>query len=776
MHQVGSLRFALLVTWLIGMPLTAEAVHLRGAVRQVGYPGSRTDAFSSGAHHWRPGEWTPIRIELTNDDADRFLGWIEMRQTDRDGDEVLARRQVSVEGTRSFWLCIPAGTAPDTFHIRVHEEDGRLAPLYDNSGNRLDCLRPLMAIDSVPREAWTLLDISSHPLTQLDVATRDIEFVREWVVLRSAPDAIPDQLAGLMMVDTIVWDRADPSVMDIAQLNALIAWTRMGGRLVLGVERTWELVTRSRLAPLLPGRLDGTASFSEPPPWLEQFLGIGMFDAARDRLDPPLLYSPLTRPDLTADAEILVPADDPDEPLASDAHLLVVRRPFGRGEVVLVTASLADLLSHGRRNGPMLHELFETRYASQRDAMHRHRWRPQTDLFGAVQAGTGFGVTAGAYLLIAFLFVVAYVGLNVGGSWIWLDRKKATRYAWIAFAGVALVGSAVSLTAVKWIRGWTYSVEEVSIVDGHAGQAEAVTTSFFGLKAPTHTRIDLRLPADERDPEHLTGDAPLLAPFPANPQWSVSRFAASEHYEAAATIGELRSVPTRATLRQFEARWAGTIDGQLEASLQRVHEGTSELTAHSWIENKLGIDLTDCYLLVAGRNVAPDRRHRHLGISVYAVGHLANGQRVTWADLALRAGSGSPTLRPTMLGQVLEHDWLGDFVRLSRRSEVRYDAAPVSAERGHLTRALLALTFFDEIDIPTLIGDNHELIRSYGQCLDRSNALTRGRAMLVGFSDRPGPARLHLRPADRPTGSWRPLTPERAATMYRILIPIEAAP
>lgn len=790
MRPVGSVLAALVGLWLGSMPLTAEAVHLRGTVRQVGFPGVRTEGFAGTAHYCRPGEWVPIRVELTNDDGDRFLGWIEVRQRDRNGDAVVSRRQVSVEGTRAFWLCVPAGVhpGPEAFQVRVQSQDGRLAALFDDGGEWLDRLRSTLMVEPAPREAWMLLDISARPLAQLGVVDGDVEFAQEWIVLRSAPEAIPDQAAGLVMADTIVWDKADPSVMDLAQLDALIEWTRLGGRLVLGVERTWELVGRSRLAPLLPARLKGTAALSAPPAWLTRFLGIGTFDVNSEELDPPLTYCPVTEADLADNTEVAVPAADTGDSPAPDGPLLVVRRPFGRGEVVLVTASLADLLHHGRRNGPMLHQLFETRYASSPEDQQGYMWQRETDLFSAIQARTGFGVTASLYLLVAFAFVVIYTALNVGGGWAWLKRRMATRYAWVAFAALGLVGSGVSLVAVKWIRGWTYRVEEVTIVDGSADSSEAVATCFFGLKAPTHTKIDLRVPADWRHPDDLDADSPLLTALPADPSRIVSHFAASEQYEALAPIGELRSVPTRATVRQFEARWAGPIGGQVAAGLHRLHEGTVELAASSWIENKLGVDLRNCYLLVASRDLEPDRPHRDLLIFVYALGDLLNGQRVTWTDLAaLQAESGAKPaqatgtapaslVRPTQLRRVLQREWLRDLVALSEPDDTWPEEPPLPVQEAFFTRALLALTVFEEIDTQSLLSDFQALVRSYGQRLDRSDALTRTRALLVGFSDRPGPARLCLRPTDRPTAAWRPLTPNQATTMYRIALPIAEMP
>jgi len=782
-------RFVLISGCIAVLSLPVRAAHLRGRIVQVGFPGTRLGSGYSGVHYYRSGEWIPVQVELTNDDGDIFTGTIEVRQPDRDGDEVYARREVVVQGTRRFWLYVPGGPghiAPYWFHVRVYDRAGGPAPMFDDGGQAIDHLEPSMMLDPAQDEARIVLDISSRPLARLDLKSKDVEFVHDWIVVRSAPERIPDQKVGLMMVDTIVWDEVDPSVMDIGQLNALVGWTRLGGRLVLGVQRDWDRVVKSKLGSLLPARLHGTSTMDELPPWMRSFLGIGGFDTDRGGLRPPLVYCPVSRSDLAPGAEVLVPSAEVMDSSKGSGTLLMTRRPFGRGEVVLVAASLRDLLYHGRRNRQMLCELLEARYQPAR----RNRntvggfYPLENDLFEAILAGTGFGVTASLYLLLAFGFVLVYIAVATGGSWLWLKRRGRVRYAWLAFALVALAGSAVSQAGVRWIRGLRYHVHELSFVDGRAGLGEVTVTSFFGLKAPTHERIDVRVPADWQTPDLLEGDAPLLAAIPPVEDF-LSFYAASQQYEAVAPIGELRGVPTRATLKQFEARWAGAIQGRVDARLRYLRAGTVELTPDSWVQNNLGVDLADCYLFVTSQNIRPDRPYRDLSIVVYRVGELPHGTRLTWKELAERVSppvsdgengrSGddarSPAFRPISLLELLEACQPGYRPKGLQNA----GAAAAVRQMDPTLRKMLFLTFFDEIDVSRWVEQRRTLwplVCSYGHRLDRSNVLSRSRALLVGFSDRPGPARLCYRPSDRPSASWRLLEPDRAGTVYRIAIPV----
>ena len=140
---------------LAAFPVVSQAAHLRGRVLRVGFPASGQDLLEQGTDHYRPGRWTPVLVELTNDDGDLFDGSIEVRQTDRDGDEVVAREEVAVRGTRRFFLYVPAGVfqrdfsvgagqtgARSPFAVRVFDRDGRLAPLFDDSGQPIGGLIP----------------------------------------------------------------------------------------------------------------------------------------------------------------------------------------------------------------------------------------------------------------------------------------------------------------------------------------------------------------------------------------------------------------------------------------------------------------------------------------------------------------------------------------------------------------------------------------------------------------------------------------------------------
>src|SRR5690606_9637502 len=138
------------------------------------------------------------------------------------------------------------------------------------------------------------------------------------------------------------------------------------------------------------------------------------------------------------------------------------------------------------------------------------------DLFRYIEQQTGFQVTTGLYLLIAFVFVVSYVGLATGGSWLWLRKRKLVQHAWGTFALIAVVAAGFSLAAVHLIRGVGFRVQELAFVDAEAGARDAAATVYFGLMTPTHTTLDVCVTTRGRPADEMPDGVALLRPMPVN--------------------------------------------------------------------------------------------------------------------------------------------------------------------------------------------------------------------------------------------------------------------
>jgi hypothetical protein len=636
-----------------------------------------------------------------------------------------------------------------------------------------------------PIHARIALNISERQGNPLRFLVGDHLLVRDFVVAHVAPVELPDNVAGLDMIDVILWDAIDPSIVDVAQRAALLEWTRRGGMLVLGVGRNWQLVSQGLFGPALPAKLNGTITLDTVPihegeePGVQTLSHVLFGDVPPATLDPPITCTPVTLKDLKPGAHAIIPP----RPMPDD-QVFIARRPYERGHVVLVSCELRELIRHGTQPHAFIRYVLEARGLS-RPPDNEYGGYAQTDLFKYVAQEIGFQQAAMAYLLAAFAFVALYVAVATGGSWVWLIRRSMTQHAWISFSVVALLGSGVSVFAVQVIRGIGLNVQEFTVVDAQAGSSRSTATSYLGLKSAAHMMVDLKVPADWRDLENDTVIPASLRPLPPIPDitgmGSDNVFTAGQRYQAIPQIGELHDIPLRATLKQFEGLWQGTLDGRVNASLSRRPGNTAELSASGWIRNELPVDLENCYLFIPVRNFQDGSTNR-ASIGIYALhdlGELKSGDRITigqWVDgltdlLSRRQRKPDYVHRQSSTNLAdLQDRWLSktgtrqDYYGRQRKRYLEVTTNPFIS-------ATLLLTTFDEIDPESLSG-NWEVGRTAGHTLDRSLAMTRNHALFVGFSREPGPARLCYRKSEASSMRWRDIEPDESLVMYRISVPI----
>ncbi len=752
----------------------ARAADLSGKIIRIGYRAAGIDRYALGNDHFRVGRWVPIVVELTNHDPDLFQGHLEARQEDRDGDEAVGSRDVSVEKTREYTVYVPAGRSlnADQFSVRVYDLDGELVPLRDDAGSPTKQIIPPLLPVSIPRETRMILDISQRPITQLNDLISSDGLDPKLVIARGSTAELPDNVAGLDMVDVIVWDGADPSAIDLAQRQPLEEWVRRGGKLVLGVSRNWSLVSQSRFGALLPARLSEVTTTQSISEEMADLLGLD-----GTSLRSPLTHCPVTRTSLVEGATPFVP----EEP-AADEWVLVSRRACGRGEIVLVSAELWDVLEPARNRGAFLRRLFEVRgQAEESQGMMFGMGGLSTDLFTFVEGVMGFQVASRLYFLLAFVFVATYIALTTAGSWAWLKRKSMTQHAWSAYAAGAAAASVASLAAVALIRGISVDAQELAIVDGRANEPNASATCYVGFKTASHMDVDLQFPTNWFDLENSPEAPASLMPLPPTEEFGEEdRYAAGGAYDAVAPNGELWRVPMRATLKEFEGTWSGQLNGQLKASLRQMKAGSYELTLESWIRNELGTDLRQCYLFVAQQNVSDRFPDRSRMIFVYPMETVGDKERMT-IDQSLgiqlkKRRRTEPGAKEAIIPQLnnMHSEWLRPLgVRFQSdgyggsRSRERTDALPFE-------NALLVLTTFQEIARSEL--EYPEMLeRSVGAEIDRSSAILKHQALFVGFADGPGPTRLCWRSSDGWSQRWRPVEPSTSRVMYRFVIPVEPA-
>src|SRR5690606_16316729 len=105
-------------------------------------------------------------------------------------------------------------------------------------------------------------------------------------------------------------------------------------------------------------------------------------------------YCPITRSSLAPDSLPIIPSD-----AAGDQPILAARRPYGRGDIILVAAELRELTDSRRTTLDPLYLLRPLVGLKREVTREEDHFGLSEDLFRYIEQQTGFQVTTGLYLL-----------------------------------------------------------------------------------------------------------------------------------------------------------------------------------------------------------------------------------------------------------------------------------------------------------------------------------------------------------------------------------------
>ncbi|MBK9118127.1 MAG: hypothetical protein IPM18_00750 [Phycisphaerales bacterium] len=580
----GQQSFIGIALLLAAAVAAAPAQLVQGVVEGIGFP------HATGAVI-REGQWLPVRVALQVQGSGVFTGELALEATDLDGDIVSYRQaQVTVAGgeggPKRFWMYAVVNHAPD---LPPHVE------LLDPSGtvvSRLPMPLQQQAVTALHANDLLVLDISAQRVTRLGLIDPSAiagfagEGTRPYyrgVIVASMPASeMPDRWLGLEAVDVIVWDRPSPEALSIAQRDALSAWVRAGGQLIIGIGDRWEALRRSDLADLLPLEGDGPiVQVRRLPVFMNRVLASPAPDAQFP--DPIAVTTAQPRRDTTVTLGDAAPG--------TPALSLISMRYEGSGRVVAVAAGLQDLTSvpgvtPGRVFGLLL-ELnsytpkfleAQSRAAGFGDINQQYAYRP-------VVLPISFSTATAVRGFLAFIFVAAYILAATLGTWVFLLRRKLTAHCWPAFATVAIVASVLSLASVGALRGLSSGLQTFAVldVDGETGLARGRV--LFGYKSAVRDSVGMQ----------LGGEPSFVRPLAAPPDLS-SSYVTPERYVALPSQGRLQGVAMRATLKQFEGFWSGELKGRFLADLT-ANRRSGRLTPNSWLRNDFDFPIDGGVLL-----------------------------------------------------------------------------------------------------------------------------------------------------------------------------------
>ncbi len=748
---------ALLAIAVAGAAARAE-VKIVGEVVHTGFPCGSQDLF-------RPGAWCPALVELQNLGDEHLSGKLVLQQRDKDGDVMITESVVGLVAggpARPFRIDFIAEEPGSTgsFLLTLYDENGRHVPVQDKKGNVHQAL-PAPPVRSLPSDFMLVLDLSSRPLTWLDVLADQHDAMRYPIaVTRLKPERLPDRWYCLRSVQAIVWDRPDPDRLSPDQIEALLGFVKAGGVLALSAGRTAQTLADSALGEILPVAVSGTDETDVLQKVWDDLLG------SRQTGELVPLYeraATVARATARPDAQVLCREDR----LQTD---VVVRRRYGTGVVTFLGVELHDLLRPAEDHLDVALRLFPELLGLGISARTQDARPPsmKLDLVDEVHAAIGFLGLGGAFLIFVMFFVGGYILIASFATWGWLRHQNSVQHAWTVFAVVAAVFSVLSVGAVQAVRGVGTDLRQLSIVDASlptqpGAPIDAHADVFFGVKTSTHTYLDMRI-ADAEEAQ-LAGHRCSLKPLPAVRAEVSQTYVAPESYTVRASQATLEGVPIRATLKRLQGHWFGRLEGAFSALLEADRWG--RFSKRCFVRNDLGFALKDCYLLLP---------------KTPRMGGVIRGTQINLFEVAatMRDGEQINLLEP---GMAIQTSSTVNWPKLSDEQSrwVRYFASIGGAKRreanppfsfSRFAAAIALLTTLDEYDVYDNASWSKPIIlRTHLMHLDLSHLLTQGTALFVAEADVPGPARLALRSAGGPT--WRTVDePDRAKTVFRFAIPV----
>jgi hypothetical protein len=570
------------------------------------------------AGQYKLGYWTPVEVTVRAGDKPLVA---ELTLTVPDGDGVLSRvhdesgpLRLSAGEEQTRTLFVKFGQSKDQLRVELRG-DARLRGEAELQGDaELPGEEEVLAEQSLvqgsdqlpaPLAAGQELLVMVAPAAARSDA-RGAALAKDWqaAVARLAGVApLPTRWYGYEGVDLVVLSTSEPEIYRQPfgeRLEALTHWVQLGGRLLLAVGPTAAEV----LAPEAPLARFAPGKFAEMIP-LRQTGVLEIFAGTSERLDRAVGGGAF-RVDVPklVDVRGRIEAYEGNHPRDLP---LVVRSPFGLGEVIFVGLDLdrPPFLSW-RGRGNFIGRLLDRPEAADELADQRVLGHVTelgyTDLIGQLHMALSqfAGVQLVPFAVVAALVTVYIVCI---GPLDYLFLKKVVgrmQWTWVTFPTLVLAFSGGTYALAHWLKGNELRVNQVDLVDVDAESGVVRGTSWSTIYSPRIETFDLALRTDPGE-IRLSNQPQVLLSWMAVPGSGLSgvgRAAGSamftQPYDFSPRLDALDRLPIAMwSTRSLEARWWAEAPSPVVAHLtdrgDHLLGGTLELPA-AW-------PLTDALLI-----------------------------------------------------------------------------------------------------------------------------------------------------------------------------------
>jgi hypothetical protein len=537
----------------------------------------------------RAGELAGVRVRLLDQGAKPREVIIRLEGRDPDGDTPLFERQVvlnpgTLQGVWLYPLIPPGFDSNDRLKLSVYEAlettgdaDAKSPDSRTEGSTAAREGRLLGRIDVSPRQGRIALHegvigvvaggnisygMADYGLTDGNnpwpVAGHELIKIIEGL----RPVDLPDRWMGYSGWSAIVWGTGEPSELRGDRAAALREWVRRGGHLIIILPtagQTWTNAQTNELFDILP-----TVSVSRRE-------GVGME-----------AYRPL----LTRRTQARLPRDGvvhtftiPAAARAGDAmrvlnnadgECVVARRIYGSGAVTLVGLDLNNRMLSSQE--AINADVFWSRVLGRRgqvpsstEAQASAQSRPMLSradrIFDAdISASIAKSGRSAAGLLLALVVFALYWIVAGPGGYAALKRAGIIRHAWLVFLASAGVFTVIAWGGATLLRPSKLDATHLTLLDHVYGQPTQRARSWLSVLIPWYGQATVEIGDEPAVGDAATrGGGDVIVPWtsPEQGRGDQDSFPDSRGYAIESRAPRRITFPTRSTVKQLRADWAG---------------------------------------------------------------------------------------------------------------------------------------------------------------------------------------------------------------------------